>query len=134
MYNLFVHTSKSRDESFIWNLTKKMKTWWKKAKITLLFFKMVSNFKGGVFFLALKWTFWTKKVWGVCSCHMTTRVGAFHRKVYGKHFHNLLYSHTTSRKVSTGLRRPDSNFLTPQKTWKSAWFINILHSLVRIPY
>ena len=65
---------------------------------------------------------------------MTMRVGAFDRKLSGEHFHNLSCGHTTSRKVSTGLWSPDSDFLTPQKTWKSEWFINILHSLVRIPY
>ena len=65
---------------------------------------------------------------------MTTKIGVFDRKLSGQHFHNLSYGHTTSRKVSTGLWSSDSDFLTPQKTWKSAWFIHILHSLVRIPY
>ena len=55
-------------------------------------------------------------------------------KLSGEHFDNLSYGHTTPRKVSTGKWSPHPDFLTPQKTWKSAWFINILHSLVRIPY
>ena len=46
----------------------------------------------------------------------------------------LIIYHMVPRKVSTGIWSPHPDFLTPQKTWKSAWFINILHSLVRIPY
>ena len=91
-------------------------------------------FKGGGFFWEVKWTFWTKKAWAVCNCRMTTKVGAFDRKSSREHFHILSYVHTTSRKVSTSLWSPDSDFLTLQKTWKSAWSIHILHSFVRIPY
>ena len=41
-------------------------------------------FKGGVFFLTLKWTFLTKKVWVVCNCRMTTKIGSFYRKLSGE--------------------------------------------------
>ena len=69
------------------------------------------DFKGGVFFGGLKWTFWTKKVWSICNRHMTTRVDAIQRSMFEEHFKDLPYGHTTSRKFSTRPRSSQtSNF------------------------
>ena len=59
--------------------------------------------KEAIFWGGAEMNFFDKIGWVFNNCRMTTRVGAFDRKLPGEYFHNLSYGHTTSRKVSTDL-------------------------------
>ena len=79
----------------------------KKSKISSckgFFWKIRTEdlFKGGVYFLELKKTFWTKMVWQRCTHRMITRVSAFESLQPEDTFSYLQHGHATSRKFSTG--------------------------------
>ena len=72
------------------------------CKITLgvhfeLLCEIFEAFKGSLFLGGTIWSFLTKKVWAVCNCRMTMRVGAFERSSIGEGFYFLFCGHTTHR-------------------------------------